>query len=323
MMKCMLLAAVPISFCSLAGAAEGLGCASGKAPFAIAIHGGLGETQYSSEVQSKRRALILDVLRDAQHSLAAGARAIDAVSSSRARLEGSGLFNAGKGAVSNSAGEVTLDASIMDGLDRTTGAVANFKSVKNPILAARLALSAGNRFFVGPDGENFAANIEHVPKSYFVHVEERPQPKPTQSGTIGAVVLDRCGNLAAGTSTGGYNEKPVGRVGDSPIIGAATFAANGVVAISTTGEGEYFIRTSAAHDLYAQMKYGKKSVEAAAKDVIVNQVAKLGGQGGVIALDAKGHFAVVFRKSQGGLLRGIAKKNDIKVGVFESMESVK
>jgi L-asparaginase / beta-aspartyl-peptidase len=292
---------------------------TGDSPFTIAIHGGFGETLYTAETRKHRKDCVRTVLEETRTQLATGALAIDVVALAISKLENSGFFNAGKGSVANVTGEVTLDASIMDGRDKSFGAIANFKTVKNPIFGAHAALKAGNRFLVGPDAENFSLELEHVPTNYFVRLES----KPTSSGTVGAIALDRFGNLAAGTSTGGYTNKPLGRVGDSPIIGAATFAENGFCAISTTGEGEFFIRVSAAHEIYAQIKYAGKNILSAAQDVIDNQVGPLGGKGGLIALDARGQVAWPFRTSDFGLLRGLARQNEITIGVFDDVESTR
>ncbi len=293
----------------------------------MAMHGGLGETQYSVDVQKQRKELMQKVLKEAQKKLSKGELAIDVVEAGISTLEDSGLFNSGKGAVANVIGEVTLDSSIMDGRDRSSGSVANFKTLKNPSHGARAALKTGNRFFVGPDAENFAADLVHEPKSYFINSGKTTSAQGRTSdekfGTIGAVVLDRCGNLAAGTSTGGYPSKPIGRVGDSPLIGAATYAENGVCAVSTTGEGEYFIRTSAAQNACAQMKYGKRSVQEAASDVIENQIAKLNGLGGMIVMNGQGEVAWPYRTHEGGLLRGLVNKGGIQTLVFEDAAKAK
>lgn len=302
-------------------------CSDGKTPFAMAMHGGLGETQYSAEVQKQRKELMQKVLKEAQKKLNKGELSVDVIEAAIATLEDSGLFNSGKGAVANVIGEVTLDSSIMDGRDRSSGSIANFKTLKNPIHGARAALKAGNRFFVGPDAENFAADLIHEPKSYFINsgktASAQGRTTDEKFGTIGAIALDRCGNLAAGTSTGGYPSKPIGRVGDSPLIGAATYAENGVCAVSTTGEGEYFIRTSAASSACAQIKYGKRTVQEAASDIIENQIAKLNGLGGMIVMNGQGEVAWPYRTHEGGLLRGLAKKSSVEIVVFDEAPKAK
>jgi beta-aspartyl-peptidase (threonine type) len=242
-------------------------------------------------------------------------------------LEDSPLFNAGKGAVFTSAGTNELDSSIMDGRTLKAGAVAGLKRVKNPILLARLVMEQSPHVMMTGDGaETFAVQkgVEMVDPKYF-YTEERWQqlqrvkeaeksPPPRKSrlervkpfeehkfGTVGAVALDRAGNLGAGTSTGGMTNKRFGRVGDSPIIGAGTYADNETCAVSCTGDGEYFIRAAVAHNVSAMMLYGGKPVAEAAAGAL-EKARKLGGTGGLIALDRRGNFTTPFNTS--GMYRG-------------------
>jgi L-asparaginase / beta-aspartyl-peptidase len=242
-------------------------------------------------------------------------------------MEDSPLFNAGKGAVFTNAGTNELDSSIMDGKTLKAGAVASLKHIKNPISLARMVMEKSKHvMLVGEGAEAFAKEqgVEMVPQSYF-YVESRwkalqrekaeeeknkaPQDKKQEKahgdehkyGTVGAVALDQEGNLAAGTSTGGISNKKFGRVGDSPIIGAGTYANNRTCGVSATGDGEYFIRSVVAHDLSAMMEYKGLSVKEAA-DAVIDKVVKLGGNGGLIALDKDGNIAMSFSTS--GMYRG-------------------
>jgi beta-aspartyl-peptidase (threonine type) len=246
-------------------------------------------------------------------------------------LEDSPLFNAGKGAVLTSEGTVELDASIMDGKTLKAGAVAAVKHVKNPISLARLVMEKSPHvMMVGDGAEAFAKehDVELVAQDYFIierrrqelekakeadkkesgpskqtkPEKERTPPEEKKHGTVGAVALDKAGNLAAGTSTGGMTNKKFGRIGDSPIIGAGTYANNQTCAISATGHGEYFIRSVVAHDISALMEYKGMSLKEAANTVIMNKLGKLGGTGGVIAIDKNGQVAMPFNTP--GMYRG-------------------
>ncbi len=286
--------------------------------FAIILHGG---TARAGKVPAERLDFMRNLLADMKKNLKQGDSALDVVEASVMAMEDSGLFNAGKAAVNNAAGFVETDAAIMDGKTQNTGAVASMRFVKNPIRAARLVMDKTRHvMMVGDRGEQAVTNIgaQTVKADYFIN---NPHNEPNEHGTVGAAVLDRCGNLAAGTSTGGYDAKIPGRVGDSPVIGAGTFAKNGVVAASATGHGEYFIRFNATASIAARMEYGDMDVSAATKAVI-DQMAKAGGKkngrGGIIAVDSQGNFAYPF--STPGMVRGFARYDmDPQVGVFEEM----
>jgi L-asparaginase / beta-aspartyl-peptidase len=262
------------------------------------------------------------------HTLASGGSSLDAVLAAVVILEDSPEFNAGKGAVYTHEATHELDAAIMDGRTMRAGAVAGLKHIKNPILLARLIMEKSPHvMMVGEGAEAFAREqdgIELVPETYFdtdfrrqqleraVEAERArhdavlaPRSGPdgtTYFGTVGAVALDRQGNLAAATSTGGLTNKRFGRVGDSPIIGAGTYARNQSCAISATGTGEYFIRFSVAKDICARVEYGRTSAQAAADEVIQTVLKSAGGDGGVVGLDR--HGAVIMSFNTTGMGRG-------------------
>jgi beta-aspartyl-peptidase (threonine type) len=306
-------------------------------PFGFVIHGGAGTIERSRMTPEREKAYrdkLTEALRAGYDVLKRGGVCLDAVVAAITLLEDSPLFNAGKGAVFTNAGTNELDSSIMDGRTLKAGAVAGLKRVKNPILLARLVMEQSPHVFMTGEGaEAFATQkgVELVDPKYF-YTEERWQqlqkakdaenkPPPKRSrlerealplkeasafdehkfGTVGAVCLDRAGNLGAGTSTGGTTNKRFGRVGDSPIIGAGTYANNETCAVSCTGDGEYFIRSVVAHDISAQMQYAGKTVAQAAESTL-EKVAKIGGTGGLIAIDRKGNFALPFNTS--GMYRG-------------------
>lgn len=296
------------------------------------IHGGAGtilRNQMTPEREKQYREMLTLALMTGYGVLKKGGAGLDAVESAIRIMEDSPLFNAGKGAVFTSAGTNELDASIMDGKTLKAGAVAGLKHIKNPISLARLVMDKSKHvMMVGEGAEIFAKEqgVELVPQNYF-YTEERwqglqrqkaeekknqtPQNKKQERahaeffdhayGTVGAVALDRNGNLAAGTSTGGISNKKFGRVGDSPIIGAGTYANNLTCGISATGDGEFFIRSVVAHDISALMEYKGLSLKAAA-DTVIEKVDKLGGKGGIIAIDKDGNIAYSF--SSAGMYRG-------------------
>jgi len=291
----------------------------------IAIHGGAGTLSRSlvSDAQKNAyHAALNDILEGGQRILEAGGSALDAVSDAVVRLEDCPLFNAGKGAVFTHAGTHELDASIMDGRTLAAGAVACVKSLRNPILAARHVMEDGRHvLLVGEGAEAFArsAGLEIVsPEYYFTEarydqwqralIEGKPglldhdaqslaaEPidAETKMGTVGAVALDADGNLAAATSTGGVTDKRVGRVGDSPLIGAGCYANNRTVAVSCTGSGEMFIRMLAAYDVSALMEYRKLSLAEACDEVVMQKLPTIDGRGGLIAIDAHGNVCLPF-----------------------------
>lgn len=293
------------------------------------IHGGAGAIERSKmtpELEQQYRAKLTEALEAGYRILSGGGSGLDAVEAALRIMEDSPLFNAGKGAVFTSAGTNELDASIMDGRTLGAGAVAGLKHIKNPISLARLVMEKSPHvMMVGEGAEAFARQqgVSFVPQSYFYterrwrdwqrikqEEERNKQLKKTgrlnnqdgdRHGTVGAVALDRAGNLAAGTSTGGITNKRYGRVGDSPIIGAGTYADNQTCAVSATGDGEYFIRAAVAHDIAALVGYKGVTVREAANTVL-DKVQKLGGTGGVIVLDREGNFATPFNTA--GMYRG-------------------
>lgn len=299
--------------------------------FMFVIHGGAGAIERSKmtpELEKEYRAKLTEALEAGYRILNNGGSGLDAIEAALRLMEDSPLFNAGKGAVFTSAGTNELDASIMDGHTLGAGAVAGLKHIKNPISLARMVMEKSPHvMMVGDGAETFAKQqgVEFVPQRYFYterrwkdwqrikQEEERKQPKKSgqlrnphvrdedRHGTVGAVALDRAGNLAAGTSTGGITNKRFGRVGDSPIIGAGTYANNQTCAVSATGDGEYFIRSAVAHDISALVGYKGLSVREAA-DAVLDKVKQLGGTGGVIVLDRDGNFATPFNTA--GMYRG-------------------
>jgi beta-aspartyl-peptidase (threonine type) len=293
----------------------------------IVIHTGAGTFTRAS--LAERRAPMTEAMTAALAAghkvIADGGTSLDAVQAAIVILEDSPYFNAGKGAVFTHDGTNELDASIMDGATRRAGAVAGLTHIKNPILLARLVMEKSPHVMMVRDGaEAFAreqSGIEFVPESYF-YTERRWQElqreleKEKQTGartsaipsaagylgTVGAVALDRHGNLAAGTSTGGMVNKRFGRVGDSPIIGAGTFASNQSCAISSTGHGEYFIRYAVAHDICARVEYQHATLQAAADAVVKGILETAGGEGGVIGMDRTGRVVASFNVT--GMGRG-------------------
>ncbi len=269
----------------------GAGDCADRATFVLLVHGGAGSGEQPAEQRRARRKVLERVLRAGAEQLRAGATAVAAVESAIATLEDAPQFNAGRGGIPNKAGFVELDASIMDGRDRNAGAVAAVRRIKNPIRAARAVMERSEHLlFVDRGAVAFAeaAGLELAPADYFLVPENKS--KPSKAGTVGAVALDRCGHLAAGTSTGGYVTKTPGRVGDSPIIGAGTYAADASCAVSATGWGEYFIRYAAAHDVAALVEYKGLAVGPAAERVLA-KIKAAGATGGLIVLDRQGHMA--------------------------------
>jgi beta-aspartyl-peptidase (threonine type) len=266
-------------------------------------------------METAYREKLSEALLTGYQLLSSGKPALDVVESVINILEDSPLFNAGKGAVFNSAGENEMDASIMDGATLMAGAVAGVKTVKNPISAARKVMeNTWHVLLAGPGADQFAKEqgLEIRPPEYFFtdrrwkSLQRVKAREAEKHGTVGCVVLDRYGNLAAGTSTGGLTNKRWGRIGDSPIIGAGTYANNHTCAVSGTGQGEYFIRGNVAYDISALMEYKGLNVEEAAEEVI-NKLTARGGSGGVIALDKNGNFAMPFNTE--GMYRGYIRED--------------
>ena len=293
-------------------------CAANAQTLAIVVHGGAGvinRAEMSPEREARYRAG-LEAARDAGFTvLEKGGSSLDAVTAAVRSLEDNPLFNAGIGAVLNRDGEVELDASIMEGNSLRAGAVAGIKHVKNPIELARAVMEKSPHVMLAGEGaEEFALDqgFAFVPNSYFrtearrkqlerLQQDEKAGRKPAASndtrGTVGAVALDRNGNLAAATSTGGMTNKLPGRIGDSPLIGAGTYANNASCAVSATGDGEFFIRAVVAHDICALVQYKRVTLEAAAREVIHGKIDGMHATGGVIALDTAGHIVMDFNSS--------------------------
>jgi L-asparaginase / beta-aspartyl-peptidase len=287
----------------------------------LVIHGGAGVVR--AEMTPAREAAVRIALKRSLHAgydvLLAGGSSLDAIGAAIVVLEDDPHFNAGHGAVFNHDGRNELDASIMDGATLRAGAIANVHHVRNPILLARAVMEKSDHvMLIDAGAEQFAASIGMplVDATYF-HTEERwqalqkalrqerdasPEPGTTpHHGTVGAVALDCRGNLAAGTSTGGMTNKRYGRVGDSPIIGAGTYADQRC-AVSATGWGEFFIRATAARDICARVEFRGDTLASAADEVVLGVIPALGGDGGVIALDAQGNIATPFNTD--GMFRG-------------------
>lgn len=292
----------------------------------IVVHGGAGDFTLESirDREPGMRAALNAALVAGHQVLAAGGTSLDAVEAAVVVLEDAPEFNAGRGAVFTHAGTNELDASIMDGQTMKAGAVAGVKRVKNPIRLARLVMDQSPHvLLIGDGAEAFATEqgVELVPESYFrtelrwqqlqraLEQEGRPgaairSPDDADAyvGTVGAVALDQAGHLAVATSTGGTTNKRVGRVGDSPIIGAGSYANNRSCAISATGVGEYFVRYTVAHDICARVEYAGVGVQEAADAVVQDVLKAAGGAGGVIGLDRHGNMAISFNTT--GMSRG-------------------
>jgi len=310
-----------------------------KAPvFGLVIHGGAGTIKRENlnvETEKKIRAKLKEAMKAGYKVLENNGNAVDAVEATINVLENSPLFNAGKGAVFTNTETNELDCSIMDGLTLNAGAAAGVKHVKNPISLAKAIMEKSEHVMLsGKGAEEFAKlqNLKIVPDSYFATEKRLKQLRKLKSkkistykskinenhkfSTVGAVALDKHGNIAAGTSTGGMTNKKFGRIGDSPIIGAGTYANNLTCGISCTGWGEFFIRTAAAYNISARIKYEKIPLKTATQRVI-DEIEKLGGSGGVIALNKKGEYAFTFNTK--GMYRGAYLSNQpLFVKIFEN-----
>lgn len=300
--------------------------------FTLVIHGGAGTIERQNmlpEMEAAYRQKLEEALRVGYTILDKGGTSIDAVVETIKILEDSPLFNAGKGAVFTNKGTIEHDAAIMDGKNKNAGAVASITTVKNPITAAlEVMINSPHVLLSGAGADQFAKErgLELVNPEYFFDKKRFDQLKKIKDkqqgydngdsnennkypvykyGTVGAVALDKFGNIATGTSTGGMTNKKWGRIGDSPIIGAGTYADNETCGVSATGHGEFFIRYQVAYDIAALMKYKNMSLEDAANEVVMNKLKKAGGDGGVIALDKKGNVAMPFNTS--GMYRGVIR----------------
>jgi beta-aspartyl-peptidase (threonine type) len=308
-----------------------------KPDWVIAIHGGAGDTtraNLSAEKEAQSRAGLKASLAAGAEVLRAGGTGPEAIEAALKVLEDHPLFNAGHGAVLDETGNVRHDASIMRGEDHAAGGVAGSSRIRNPITAARAVMEQTKNVLLHGDGADwFAAEngLELADPLYFITEERRQQlmkkraaePGTVASegsnhsafGTVGAVVLDAHGNLSAGTSTGGRSNKRFGRVGDTPIIGAGTYASNESCAVSGTGHGEYFMRWTAARDICARVEFAGESLERAAEALIVDTMLPVEGYGAVIAMDPSGK--VVFVSTTANLKRGIiSSTSPAKVAVY-------
>lgn len=293
--------------------------------YAIAVHGGAGtilKSSLNAEKEAAYKSALADALSAGEQLLQNGGSSLEAVESAIKSLEDNPLFNAGKGAVFTHEGTNELDASIMDGKLLRAGAVAGVKHIKNPItLAKNVMLYSDHVFLAGEGAMNFAKSqkMEHMPDDYFfvqqrydqwleakandtIQLDHSINKSEKKFGTVGAVAIDKYGNLAAGTSTGGMTNKKNGRVGDTPIIGAGTYANNLTCAISCTGHGEFFIRAVVAYDISCLMEYQGLSLKEACHKVVKDKLVKLGGEGGLIAIDNKGNIELPYNSD--GMYRG-------------------
>lgn len=316
--------------------------------FAIVIHGGAGRVtreNHNKEQQEAYSQKLQEALDAGYAVLEKGGVSLDAVQAAINVMEDSPLFNAGKGAVYNSEGNQEMDASIMDGKTLNCGAVAGVNHIKNPILAARVVMDKTSHVLLSGKGAEQMMEkygIEMVDSSYFFTEKRLNQLRKMQGkdemkldhsavlnidelmddhkfGTVGAVAIDKNGDIAAGTSTGGMTNKKYGRIGDSPIIGAGTYANNLTCGISATGTGEYFMRTVAAHEVSNLIQYKGLSAKEALHEVLFNQIGKLGGEGGMILLDKNGEVSWDFNSD--GMFRGYRKSSgENVVEMFEQLQ---
>jgi beta-aspartyl-peptidase (threonine type) len=294
----------------------------------MAIHGGAGAVPrhtLSAERERQYRDGLAAALDLGYATLEQGGSSLDAVTAAVRALEDNPLFNAGRGAALTREGAAELDAAVMEGRQQRAGAVAAVRHVRNPIeLARRVMEKSRHVLLVGSGAEEFALEegLALVPNAYFRTDERRAQLEsersgravsdlvPSSQGTVGAVALDAAGDLAAATSTGGMTNKRQGRVGDSPIIGAGTYARNGVCAVSATGHGEYFIRAVAAHHICAAVEYRGLPLREAVRELLHERLRELGGSGGVIAIDGGGGIVTDF--STEGMFRGVRDSKGLR-----------
>ena len=309
--------------------------------FGIVIHGGAGtilKENMSDSLEQAYKTKLEEAIRTGHEILANGGTAVEAVQRTINVMENSELFNSAKGAVFTNEGKNELDASIMEGENLNAGAVAGVTNVKNPInLAYEVMVNSEHVLLSGKGAEQFAKEqgLEIVDPEYF-YTERRframerarernksenktafydPMVKDEKFGTVGCAALDKNGNLAAGTSTGGMSNKKYNRIGDSPIIGAGTYANNKTCAVSSTGWGEYFIRGVVAYDISAMMEYKGLSLQEAAREVIQKKLPELGGDGGIVAIDNEGNIAMEFNTA--GMYRATMNKNgELSIGIY-------
>lgn len=301
-------------------------CQNKEYDYVIVIHGGAGymtAENTSPERQTQYTEVMENALQTGKEMLEEGKNALEVVEAVIRILEDSPLFNAGKGAVFTHNGTNELDASIMDGKTLNAGAVAGVKNIKNPISAAYKVMTNSKHVLLTGDGASEFAKeqgLEIVDPKYFYTednfkelqevIKSEEEKKDSKHGTVGCVVMDKEGNLAAGTSTGGMTNKRWGRVGDSPIIGAGTYANNNTCAVSCTGHGEFFIRYAVAHDLSALIEYKNMGVDEAAEYIINEKLKNAGGNGGLIAVDKNGEITMKFNTP--GMVRAYLKSDGSK-----------
>ena len=311
------------------------GMLAADTPVAIALHGGAGTIErdtMSPDLESTYRAFLDDAVTEGYRQLRGGDSGLDVVVSIIQLMEDSPLFNAGRGAVYTWEGTHELDASIMHGERLDAGAIAGVSTVHSPIALARAVMEGSPHVMLaGAGAEAFALEqgFEVMPPEYFAtdrrlealdayKANEQAGLKPEADhkfGTVGVVVLDAAGNLVAGTSTGGMTGKRWGRVGDSPVIGAGTYADNRSCAVSATGHGEYFIRHTVARDICARMQFGGATLEAAANNVVMDELVTAGGEGGIVAVDHTGEVTLIFNTA--GMYRAsINASGEKTVGIY-------
>ncbi|MBC7884553.1 MAG: isoaspartyl peptidase/L-asparaginase [Saprospiraceae bacterium] len=306
--------------------------------FSIAIHGGAGtllKGQMSDEKEIAYKSALKSALDKGYEILLGHGHALDAVVEAVKILEDSPLFNAGRGSVFTATGNHEMDASIMEGFGLEAGAVSLISGIKNPIKLARDVMEkSGHVFLAGEGAKQFAKNLGYQTEedAYFYDALRHSQwqeikgsqhfqldhqtQKDSKYGTVGAVACDTFGNLAAGTSTGGMTNKKWGRIGDSPMIGAGNYANNATCAVSCTGNGEFFIRGVVAYDVSCLMEYKGMTLAEATYEVIHHRILKLGGEGGLIAVDTNGNIAMPFNTE--GMYRGFQKSNgDQMIAIYK------
>jgi beta-aspartyl-peptidase (threonine type) len=307
--------------------------------FGIAIHGGAGtlpRAQMSAEREQQYRAGLAAALAAGFQVLDGGGSSLDAVTRAVVALEDDALFNAGRGAVFTLDGRNELDASIMDGATRAAGAVCGLTRIRNPVELARAVMEHSEYVFLsGAGAEQFAASrgFEFVGGDYFYTSARWSQLERIRGGeggvspltishvgTVGAVALDARGRLAAATSTGGMTGKRFGRIGDSPLIGAGTYADVRSCAVSATGHGEMFIRAAVAHDICARVRYGGRTLARAVEEVVMEELPAIGGEGGVIAIDRSGRVQMEFN-SEGMFRASRVSGGSAEIGIYRAPEA--
>ncbi|MCW3102870.1 MAG: isoaspartyl peptidase [Bacteroidetes bacterium] len=305
---------------------------------AIAIHGGAGTITRSGltpELEAAYKAALTEAIEAGDKILAEGGNALDAITESVRVMENNELFNAGKGSVFNHEGKHEMDAAIMDGKTLMAGAVSGIRNLKNPVLLAKAIMEKSEHVLLANSGAaDFAKDmgLEFAPDEYFfvqhrydqllvareegqIVLDHTTPGDEKKFGTVGAVALDIHGNIAAATSTGGMTNKRWGRVGDSPIIGAGTYANNNTCAISCTGHGEYFIRSVVAYDISCLMEYKGLSLKEACEHVVMKKLVTAGGEGGLIAIDTSGNIEMPFNSE--GMYRAMKRSGeDFFIGIY-------